>query len=420
MQEHLEKRNIFEKPSIKSTSATPSSALTAAACPGNECTGNAAAMSIAADEASKEAKEKSGHADELDTDEAHNEAKAAHDKAHQKHMAAYAAHSKEGSHEEILQNHMAAMAEHKEASNGHAEAAADAAEEVESKRAQVRAVNSELAAKGNPSLADVIEACIAKNIMVTSDEVAVALAAKDEKEETALQASARASEPIECASADGFKSYATEEGTIFYMPGGVSTLTPSQGGRPVTVTLAVDASTAALLEQQRKALDAKNKRPFFSVFHSSDLAAFWPSKFYYAKKLDATGKLAEGVWADGTWTGEGKRNRDEKNIRTFSPTFHVNAIRNDPDNPCRVICQEGAKANMGALENDPAFDRMSPLWAKRAGENRVSAAKQAVQECKAALVAAGANPSVEDLMGVIERTSGMLLTSDEVEKYLHS
>ena len=49
--------------------------------------------------------------------------------------------------------------------------------------------------------------------------------------------------------ADSFKSVpALEDNTIMYMPGGVSTLTPSQNGKPVTVCVEVDAGAADALD----------------------------------------------------------------------------------------------------------------------------------------------------------------------------
>jgi hypothetical protein len=78
--------------------------------------------------------------------------------------------------------------------------------------------------------------------------------------------------------------------------------------------------------------------------------------------LDATGKLATGVWADGTWTKAGRESVEGGSFRSFSPTFFVNKISNGPDDPAQVECNPSAKLNMGALENDIAFTSISPLW----------------------------------------------------------
>ncbi len=249
--------------------------------------------------------------------------------------------------------------------------------------------------------------------------------AADAGADAALSASARATMPLECygTGADAFRSYPAEDGSILYMPAGINTLTPSQGGVPVTVTLDVVPEAASLLEAQRVALTAKNKKPPFSVTHEADIAAFWPSKFSWDTRVDATGKMVTGVWADGTWTGEGKRHLEEKNFRAFSPTFHVDAVRNDPANPCHVINACDPKwgkycgANMGALVNDPAFQRMSPLWCRNAQPaQQQEAAKAAVLQCSAAL---GMATPLADVLAAVQRNFGIGVTSDEARQYLN-
>lgn len=156
---------------------------------------------------------------------------------------------------------------------------------------------------------------------------------------------------------------ATLPASILYMPSGTHRITPSQGGKPVTVVVRVDESSAARLEQQRQILAASGNKPFFSVQHNTQIAAYWPSRIYWAVKPDPTGKMVEGIWADGEWTAAGREAVEGKNFRSFSPTFFVNGISNDEDNPAEVMCNESAPLNMGALENDPAFGgAMSPLW----------------------------------------------------------
>ena len=170
--------------------------------------------------------------------------------------------------------------------------------------------------------------------------------------------------------ADALKSVPSlADNTVMFMPGGLSTITPSQNGAPVTVTVLVDKATAEAMEAQRQAMESAGKKPYFGIgedSHASDLAAFWPAKFFWATRRDATGQWAEGVWAEGEWTSAGREAVEGKTVRTFSPTFFVDAVRNDPENPVHVVCCEEAKANMGALLNDPAFARMSPLFAHNA------------------------------------------------------
>lgn len=157
-----------------------------------------------------------------------------------------------------------------------------------------------------------------------------------------------------------------EDGVLQYMPGGIHTITPSQNGRAVNVTVLIDEQTARALETQRALLTSKGAKPFFSPSHEESMAVFWPNKFFWDTRVDPTGSLVSGVWASGEWTNTGKNYVEGKEFRTFSPSFHVEDIRNDPENPVRVICCEDAKANMGALVNDPAFQNISPLWAKNA------------------------------------------------------
>lgn len=149
---------------------------------------------------------------------------------------------------------------------------------------------------------------------------------------------------------------------IQYMPAGTHTITPSRDGKPVTVTVKVDEETAAALEQQRQILEASGNKPFFSIQHNTQVAAFWPSRFFWDTRPDVTGKRVSGVWATGEWSQAGREAVAGKNFRTFSPTFFVNGVSTDPDSPAEVICNPDAALNMGALENDPAFTTISPLW----------------------------------------------------------
>lgn len=154
-----------------------------------------------------------------------------------------------------------------------------------------------------------------------------------------------------------------------YMPQGVHQIVPSQAKKAVSVAVLVDASTARAMQDQHDALVTSGKQPYFSFgddSHASDAAAFWPAKYFWATRKDAKGKMATGVWVTGEWSDEGREAVEGKKFRQFSPTFFVDAVRVDERNPSRVICEEEAGPNMGALVNDPAFTEMSPLWAKSA------------------------------------------------------
>jgi hypothetical protein len=232
------------------------------------------------------------------------------------------------------------------------------------------------------------------------------------KEEAALAAKAEAGHiKLDCASKDTNKLRTvlpTDDGVIMYMPAGVHTITPSQAGRPIEVSVLVNEKSAKVLETQRKTLTANGKKPFFSVMHATEIAAFWPTKFFWDKRIDATGSLVEGVWAEGEWTKSGRESVEGKDFRTFSPTFHVDAVRNDPDNPSIVVdASEYAAANMGALENDPAFQEMSPLWCK-------DASTKAVKDTLTELKAGGKNPTLKELCSAVYNKHKIILSPSEV------
>jgi predicted RNA-binding Zn-ribbon protein involved in translation (DUF1610 family) len=149
---------------------------------------------------------------------------------------------------------------------------------------------------------------------------------------------------------------------LLYMPAGLHTITPSQGGKPVTVTVLVDENAATQLEKQRQALAASGNQPFFSIQHNTQVAAFWPTKFTWDARLDSEGRQVTGVYALGNWSKSGLEAVEGRDFRSFSPTFFVDKISIDPENPARVVANPDAKLNMGALENDPAFTAIAPLW----------------------------------------------------------
>ena len=205
---------------------------------------------------------------------------------------------------------------------------------------------------------------------------------------------------------------------IMYMPGGLHRITPSQGGRPVTVVVQVDAQSAEDIEEQRKALTSDQARPFFSVQHSTQIAAFWPTKFFWDKRLDATGSLVEGVWAEGEWTKSGREAVEGKDFRTFSPTFFVDAVRNDEENPARIVCNADAKLNMGALENDPAFQAISPLWAKNASTKATESVRGLVRRMHEELRARfDTKFTLRDVKRALE-AKGTKMSEDEIGKHL--
>lgn len=142
---------------------------------------------------------------------------------------------------------------------------------------------------------------------------------------------------------------------IQYMPPGVHRINASRGGKPVTLDIAVDASTAETLnaflqERLTNAADGSDDRPFFDFNHEDREAAAWPTEFYWAGDDPQTG----GVRAKVEWSGAGQTAITDKTFRRFSPTFI-------PDAEGRVT---GSETNMGGLVNRAAFKTIQPLFAK--------------------------------------------------------
>lgn len=140
-----------------------------------------------------------------------------------------------------------------------------------------------------------------------------------------------------------------------YMPPGTHRINASRNGKPVTLDITVDASTADRLnnflqEQLTKATEGNDDRPFFDFNHEDREAAAWPTEFYWA----GDDPLSGGVRAKIEWTGAGEKAVKEKTFRRFSPTFV-------PDEAGHVI---GSETNMGGLVNRAAFKTIAPLFAK--------------------------------------------------------
>jgi hypothetical protein len=258
------------------------------------------------------------------------------------------------------------------------------------------------------------------HIKSASEEAADANSASNASGTSGLQAGASALGALECSgSASTMKGFTAEDGAIMVMPSGIHDITPSLQGKAVRVIVSIEPGAAVALENQRKALLAAHSghKPFFSVEHKSGCAAFWPKKFSWDTRVDATGQARTGVWADGTWSAAGVEARDGKNYRGFSPTFFVNEVKADPDDPAVVVCSPDAKLNMGALENDPAFADLPPLWAHNAASPQFAALKAAVKEKLGALKASGVNPTLADLAAAVSR-EGVEATEDSVARCL--
>lgn len=163
---------------------------------------------------------------------------------------------------------------------------------------------------------------------------------------------------------------ATATGEMMYMPAGLQTISPMDGGLGQPITVRVNAAGATALNQQHAALVAKGKRPYFDFNHEDGPASFWPAEYFYRETPEP------GIYARGEWTASGKASVEGKEWRQFSPVFHVSKkLGATPQNPAHIVCRATAKPNMGGLVNDPAFHSIAPLWAKEssgsaAGENQ--------------------------------------------------
>ncbi len=141
---------------------------------------------------------------------------------------------------------------------------------------------------------------------------------------------------------------------IQYMPPGRHCIRASQGGKPLSVEVAVNAATAATLQtflaaKLTAAAEGREDRPFFDFNHEDREASAWPTEFYWAGDDPKTG----GVRARLEWSDAGKRAVEGHTFRRFSPTFHLDASG-------RVT---GSEINMGGLVNRAAFKRIAPLFA---------------------------------------------------------
>ena len=154
-----------------------------------------------------------------------------------------------------------------------------------------------------------------------------------------------------------FDAPLTASGEMMFMPAGSHTITPSQAGKAVKVTVLVTPAGAQELEAQRAALEAKGKRPYFDFNHEDGPASFWPTAFYWKDGP------APGIYCRGEWSDSGRTAVEGKEYRQFSPVFHVDNVR---ANPAQIVARELANPNMGGLVNNPAFSNILPFWAKNA------------------------------------------------------
>jgi phage I-like protein len=164
--------------------------------------------------------------------------------------------------------------------------------------------------------------------------------------------------PLHAAFSNALAEGSTLPADIQYMPPGRHRIRASQGGKPVSVEVAVSASTAAVLQsflagKLTAAAEGREDRPFFDFNHEDREASAWPTEFYWAGNDPQTG----GVRARVEWSDAGKRAVEGRTFRRFSPTFHLDAAGQ----------VTGSEINMGGLVNRAAFKRIAPLFASAPG-----------------------------------------------------
>lgn len=160
--------------------------------------------------------------------------------------------------------------------------------------------------------------------------------------------------PLHAAFSNALAEGSALPSDIQYMPPGRHRIRASQGGKPVSVEVAVSAATAAVLQsflagKMTAAAEGREDRPFFDFNHEDREASAWPTEFYWAGDDPQTG----GVRARIEWSDAGKRAVEGRTFRRFSPTFHLDASGH----------VTGSEINMGGLVNRAAFKRIAPLFA---------------------------------------------------------
>lgn len=170
--------------------------------------------------------------------------------------------------------------------------------------------------------------------------------------------------------------------TFQWMPGGVSTINAHFNGKPIELTVAVDAMTAKAVQASYEEWFTYRPKqtPFGCVEHREEEAAL---------------RLPKGVaafeWHDGTVAGEdagiyctavptelGVKNVNGRIHSSWSPSFTTDAeyskakivnermvfpanARGSRENPAKVT---GVAFSVGSLTNKPAFRNISPVRAK--------------------------------------------------------
>lgn len=173
--------------------------------------------------------------------------------------------------------------------------------------------------------------------------------------------------------------------TFQWMPGGVTTMTPSYDGRRIRLTVACDANTAKIVQASYDEWKKKSsQKPFGCVEHREQEASIWPESFEWRTEPNP------GVFCTGLPTELGAHNVNGRIHRSWSPSFTTNAeydkcicvdcktnivqcscgagqlefpkgVRGSVTNPARVT---GVAFSVGSLTNKPAFRNILPVRCK--------------------------------------------------------
>jgi hypothetical protein len=137
---------------------------------------------------------------------------------------------------------------------------------------------------------------------------------------------------------------------IQYMPGGISKLNATKGGKAFSCVVNVVPDTARVLQasllkwRQVKAPQI----PYFDANHKSEAAMMYPERFMWKDTPEP------GVYVAVSWSKVGADLVSGRAYRAFSPSFFIDAA-----NPANVT---GMDFIGGSLTCSPAFSRIKPLW----------------------------------------------------------
>lgn len=174
-------------------------------------------------------------------------------------------------------------------------------------------------------------------------------------------------------------------GRWMFAPGGIHTITPAADRGSAEVALRIDESTPAVLNASLAKINAENapQRAYFDREHDQAAGATaWPVKFFWSESP------APGIYCENEPTALGKELIEGHVMRAFSPAFYSDADlprkiargqhvriaagkRGSEENPARITGLVFPAC--GTLTNNPAFQKILPLWAKNARRNHAPA-----------------------------------------------